>query len=138
MLTDLKIGGLAKQTICQVEVIRHYEQRRLLSARTLSQFLWRCRSPDMKHNEIRSLLWSREHPEDNCSEFNQLLYRHIGHAEHRLAVLNAPQSRLPALRMQCHVARAAKDCAILQSVADSKDGLPTSLGTDAGKRHQIR
>ena len=150
MSTNLKIGGLAKQTGCQVETIRFYEQEGLLSAPPRSQnnyrlygaehverlqFIRHCRSLDMTLDEIRSLLRFRDHPEDNCSEVNHLLDRHIGHVERRIAELQALQGQLRALRTQCHVAQAAKDCGILQSLANAEGGLPTNLGTHDGKCH---
>ena len=134
-MKKLKIGELAKQTDCQVETIRFYEQEKLLPAPARSEnnyrlygeehverllFIRHCRLLDMTLDEIRGLLRFRDRPEDNCGEVNQLLDLHIEHVARRIAELRALQAQLLALRKQCSVSQAAKDCGILQSLGSAE------------------
>lgn len=148
MQTELKIGQLAKLTDCLVETIRYYEREGLLPPPDRShanyrlygpahlerlQFIRHCRSLDMTLDEIRHLLRFKDAPEDNCSEVNALLDRHIGHVAARIAQLQALQHQLEDLRRLCHTAQAAKDCGILQSLATMEGGEPGKLGTHGGR-----
>jgi Cd(II)/Pb(II)-responsive transcriptional regulator len=145
-----KIGELSKQTDCPVETIRFYEQEGLLPAPARSQsnyrlygdahverlqFIRHCRSLDMTLGEIRSLLRFRDAPEDNCGEVNMLLDQHIKHVARRIAELQVLQRHLEVLRGQCNSAREAKDCGILQTLANAEAGAPANLGTHSGKCH---
>lgn len=130
----MRIGEIAKRTNCQIETIRYYEREGLLRApeRTDSnyrlyqdahverlRFIRQCRSLDMALDEIRTLLGFCDAPEKNCGEVNKLLDEHIGHVARRLAELKAMEKQLKELRRQCIQARAAKDCGILNELAQA-------------------
>ncbi len=127
-----KIGELARLTGSQVETIRYYEREGLLPVPGRSggnyrlygdahverlQFIRHCRSLDMTLDEIRSLLTFRDAPEQNCSEVNTLLDRHIDQVAQRIAELKALQAQLHDLRLLCDHTQSAKDCGILQSLS---------------------
>jgi Cd(II)/Pb(II)-responsive transcriptional regulator len=142
MSNSLKIGAVAKRTGCLVETIRYYEREGLLLEPARSegnyrlykdihlerlQFIRHCRSLDMTLEEIRDLLRFRDAPDENCSEVNALLDEHIEHVANRIKELKLLQNNLRGLRNLCQQTRAAKDCAILQSLGSSaKRLLPSS------------
>ena len=145
-----KIGELARLTGSQVETIRYYEREGLLPASSRSEgnyrlygdlhveqllFIRHCRSLDMALDEIRSLLSFRDAPQQNCSEVNTLLDRHIGHVAHRIAELTTLQAQLHDLRRLCDRAQAAKDCGILQSLSSPDGATPKKLGVHGGGCH---
>ena len=134
MTTGLRIGELAKRTNCQIETIRYYEREGLLHAPERTdgnyrlyqdahverlRFIRQCRSLDMALDEIRTLLRFCDAPEENCGEVNELLDEHIGHVARRVAELKVMEKRLKQLRRQCIQARAAKDCGILNELAQA-------------------
>jgi len=150
MQANVKIGELANRTECPVETIRYYEREGLLPPAARSeanyrlygevhverlQFIRHCRSLDMTLDEIRSLLSFRDAPEQNCMEVNTLLDKHIGHVAHRITELRNLQKQLKALRSQCQTAQAAKDCGILQGLAQPENNTPKNLGTHGGGCH---
>ena len=137
MTEAMKIGELAQATFCPVETVRYYEREGLLPApeRTSGnyrlygpahverlRFIRHCRSLDMTHGEIRTLLAFRDAPERQCAEVNALLDEHIGHVAQRIDELKLLERELKALRRQCHAVNAARDCGIMRS-----------LGRDAGR-----
>lgn len=134
MTTGLRIGEFARRTNCQIETIRYYERKGLLNAPERTdgnyrlyhdahveclRFIRQCRSLDMPLNEIRILLKFRDAPEKNCGDVNVLLDEHIGHVARRIAELKAMEKQLKRLRQQCVQARAAKDCGILNGLAQA-------------------
>ena len=134
MTTGLRIGELAKRTNCQIETIRYYEREGLLHApeRTDSnyrlyqdahverlRFIRQCRSLGMALDEIRTLLQFCDQPEKNCGRVNELLDEHIGHVARRVAELKTMEKQLKELRRRCIQARAAKDCGILNELAQA-------------------
>jgi Cd(II)/Pb(II)-responsive transcriptional regulator len=147
---ELKIGELAKRSGCLVETIRYYEKQGLLPHATRSQgnfrlygaahaerlqFIRHCRSLDMTLDEIRNLLQFRDAPEDNCSEVNNLLDKHIGHVAQRIKELKALETQLKALRNLCQTTQATKDCGILQNLATA-EALPVkNLGSHGSGCH---
>ena len=147
MIETLKIGELASRTACPVETIRYYEHEGLLSAPVRStgnyrlygkahverlSFIRHCRSLDMALEEIRTLLRFRDAPQENCDGANQLLDEHIVHVAARIADLNRLARELKSLRQQCGVAKAAKDCGILNELGQSKSDTAISSGTSRG------
>lgn len=147
---QLKIGELAERTGCLVETVRYYERQGLLPAPSRSernyrlygdahverlQFIRHCRSLDMTLDEIRILLSFRDAPEENCSEVNMLLDKHIGHVADRIEELKFLQHQLQELRKMCLTSQAAKDCGILQGLANAEDGTAKNLGTHGGGCH---
>ena len=136
MADALKIGELAKQTHCPIETIRYYEREGLLRAlgRTTGnyrlyqpahverlRFIRQCRSLDMALDEIRVLLKFRDAPEQNCGDVNALLDEHIGHVVRRIAELKSMAKYLKKLRRACVNTTAAKDCAILNELAQERN-----------------
>lgn len=132
MAVAWKIGDIALRTGTQVETIRYYEREGLLPAPPRSEgnyrlydeahaerltFIRHCRSLDMTLDEIRVLLKSRDAPDQNCGEANALLDRHIGHVAERIDDLQRLEKRLKELRRLCRRAQAAKDCGILNELA---------------------
>lgn len=131
MTTGMKIGQLAQATLCPIETVRYYEREGLLPEPARSRgnyrlygpqhvdrlrFIRHCRSLDMTHDEIRTLLAFRDAPEKKCDEVNALLDEHIGHVARRIAELKALQRELKDLRGQCQAVRAARDCGIMRSL----------------------
>ena len=80
------------------------------------RFIRNCRSLDMTHDEIRTLLAFRDGPEEKCDEVNTLLDEHIGHVARRIGELRALERQLKELRSQCQSVRTVRDCAIMQSL----------------------
>jgi DNA-binding transcriptional MerR regulator len=89
----------------------------------------------MSLDEIRSLLAFRDNPNESCRTVNDVLDKHIGHVAHRIRELQQLQTQLKALRNLCHTTQAAKDCEILQSLANVEDAVPANLGTHSGGCH---
>lgn len=134
MAAGLRIGELAKRASCQIETIRYYEREGLLRAPERTEgnyrlyqdahverlrFIRQCRSLDMALDEIRTLLRFRDAPEKNCSDVNALLDEHIDHVARRIAELRVMEKQLKELRLQCIKTRAAKDCGILNELAQA-------------------
>lgn len=136
MTTGMKIGELAQETSCTVATVRYYEREGLLPTATRSggnyrvygpspverlAFIRHCRSLDMTHDEIRTLLAFRDAPDRKCDEVNTVLEEHIGHVVHRIGELKQLERELKKLRSKCQQVRATRDCAIMQSlVHDSR------------------
>lgn len=132
MNTGLRIGELAKQTDCQVETIRYYEREGLLPKphRTAANyrlygenhverlsFIRHCRSLDMTHDEIRTLLRFRDAPDRNCGGVNELLDEHIGHVTARIGELRRLKDQLHQLRRTCRRIQSAENCGILKELS---------------------
>lgn len=146
MANHMKIGELARATRCSVETVRYYEREGLLPspARTGGnyrlygaahvdrlRFIRHCRSLDMSHDEIRTLLAFRDAPEQRCGEVNALLERHIGHVAGRIDELHALERELKHLRARCRAVQMARDCGIMRSLAGDS-------GMTAGKQDTHR
>ena len=144
MSTDMRIGDLAQATQCSVETVRYYERAGLLPSPVRSsgnyrlygphhverlRFIRHCRSLDMSHEEIRTLLAFRDAPEKRCDDVNALLDEHIGHVARRIAELRALERELRHLRKQCRAVNAARDCGIMRSLGrDSRRSPMTNEG----------
>ena len=128
----MRIGALASAAGCSVETVRYYEREGLLRTATRSdgnyrlygddalkrlRFIRRCRSLDMAHDKIRTLLNALDAPQKPCTEVNLLLDAHIGHVEQRIAELTALHNDLVGLRGQCAAVRDAQYCGIVQALA---------------------
>jgi DNA-binding transcriptional MerR regulator len=83
------------------------------------QFIRHCRALDMTIEEIRVLLEFREHPNAACSGVNELLDTHISHVTDRIRALSDLEGQLLQLRSRCAVEQPAKDCGILQALAEA-------------------
>lgn len=137
MNTALKIGELARRTVCPVETIRYYERAGLLPAPARSQgnyrlygethverlcFIRRCRSLDMALDEIRMLLRFHDAPTEDCAGVNDVLDAHIGHVSKRIDDLRQLDKQLRRLRRQCGVSGHARDCRILNELSHAYSG----------------
>ncbi len=129
----MKIGELAGRTECPVETIRYYERIGLLAPPQRAannyrnygdkhaerlQFIRHCRALDMGLDEIRLLLEAREKPEQECTDVNALLDRHIDRVAGKIAELAALERQLRQLRGCCSAPRASHACGILHALAD--------------------
>lgn len=147
---ELKIGALAKRSGCLVETIRYYEKQGLLPHAARSQgnfrlyseahaerlqFIRHCRSLDMTLDEIRKLLQFRDAPDDNCSEVNILLDKHIDHVAHRIKELENLKNQLKVLRNLCQSTQSRKDCGILQNLATAESPLVKKFGSHGSGCH---
>ena len=147
MTAEIKIGELARETHCPIETVRYYEREGLLPEPARSggnyrlygphhverlRFIRHCRSLDMTHEEIRTLLAFRDAPEKKCDEVNSLLDQHIGHVARRIDELRALQRELKALRGQCGAVRATRDCGIMRSLGRGSSGV-SAAGQDHGR-----
>ncbi len=150
MENQLKIGELAERTGCQVETIRFYERKGLLTTPERSQgnyrlydeanvmrlqFIRNCRSLDMTLEEIRTLLTLRDQPLHECTDVNSLLDEHIGHVNERIKELKGLQSQLKQLRSRCSTVQSVKECGILQELDQQEDTAARNLGSHAGGCH---
>lgn len=133
----MKIGELAQAAQCTVGTVRYYEKEGLLAApeRTAAnyriygqahlerlRFIRSCRSLDMTHDEIRSLLHMMDSPSEACGAINDLLDEHITHVEVRINELAQLKSQLADLRTLCQVERSVDKCGILHGL--------TAMGTE--------
>lgn len=149
MADGIRIGELAKRVACPVETIRYYEREglvpdpgrtagnyRLYGAGHIARlsFIRHCRSLDMTLNEIRTLLKFRNAPEQRCDEVNSLLDHHLREVANRIAELQKLDKHLKDLRRLCKKAQAAKDCGILNELAQAAG----ASGPDRKKRTSSR
>lgn len=130
----LRIGELAKKADCLVQTIRFYESEGLLPEPARSEgnfrlyddahlqrllFIRRCRAKDMTLDEVRQLLTFRDRPELDCGEVNALVDSHIAQVRAKLKELRELERELLDLRRSCDTARTARECGILNSLAEA-------------------
>lgn len=130
----LRIGELARRADCLVQTVRFYEAQGLLPEPARSEgnfrlysdvhlqrllFIRRCRAKAMSLEEIRQLLGFRDNPELDCAEVNVLVDAHISQVRARLKELRALEHDLIDLRRTCRSARPARECGILNSLAQA-------------------
>ena len=129
----LRIGELSKKADCLVQTVRFYESEGLLPEPARSEgnfrlydevhlqrllFIRRCRAKDMTLDEIRQLLNLRDRPELGCGEVNALVDAHIAQVRTKMKELRALERELTDLRRSCDTARTARECGILNSLAE--------------------
>jgi Cd(II)/Pb(II)-responsive transcriptional regulator len=146
----MKIGDIARATLCPVETVRYYEREGLLPSPARSsgnyrlygpvhverlRFIRHCRSLDMTHDEIRTLLAFRDAPGRRCDEVNALLDEHIGHVARRIGELKVLERELKELRSQCRVVRATRDCEIMRSLGRDP-GRAATANENHGRLHR--
>jgi len=130
----MKIGELAKRADCQIQTIRYYEAEGLLSAPARSEgnfrifhesdlerllFIRQCRSLDMTLLEVRTLLTARDRPEVDCGEVNHVVDEHISKVRARIRELRVLERDLIELRSSCGTIRSARECGILNGLAET-------------------
>ena len=129
----MKIGELAQRSGCPVETVRYYERIGLLlpPQRTANnyrsygerhaerlQFIRHCRALDIGLDEIRLLLDARDRPEQDCSDVNGLLDRHIERVAAKIAELALLEQQLKQLRGCCVATNASHACGILHALSE--------------------
>jgi len=129
----MQIGKLAKKAGCLVQTIRFYEAEGLLPEPARSEgnfrlyhdvhlqrllFIRRCRAKDMTLQEIRQMLSFRDRPELDCGEVNALVDSHIFQVRAKIKELRELERELLDLRRSCDSARTARECGILNSLAE--------------------
>jgi Cd(II)/Pb(II)-responsive transcriptional regulator len=150
----MKIGELARVTRTQVETIRYYESKGLLSppSRTAGNyriytpahaerlsFIRHCRSLDMALEEIRALLHFKDSPAEPCGDVNLLLDAHIGHVSTRIHELQSLEHQLQRLRDRCDSTQDAAHCGILSELSETPDyAKPTPATRMQGTHGRLR
>jgi len=130
----LRIGELAKKADCLVQTVRFYEVEGLLPEPARSegnfrlydevhlrrlQFIRRCRAKDMTLEEIRQLLSLRDRPDLDCGGVNTMVDAHISQVRLKIKELRELERELLELRRSCDSARTARECGILNSLAEA-------------------
>lgn len=143
----MKIGELATLAQCTVETVRYYEKEGLLSepGRTAGnfrvygaehverlRFIRNCRTLDMSHEEIRTLLVLTDQPGDGCGAINDVFDQHIAHVDERIQELTQLKRQLSALRQRCQTEQAVDACGILQGLAAMESGQKPERHTHLG------
>ncbi len=128
----MKIGDLARAANCSTETIRYYEKAGLMPPATRNSSNYReygpahlerlrlirnCRSLDMTHEEIRSLLHSLDSATQDCEPVNQLLDEHIGHVDTRIIELQDLRRQLAELRERCAEGGTVEGCGIIEGLS---------------------
>lgn len=128
----MKIGELAQIAQTTVETVRYYEKEGLLpkTTRTVGNFrvygaahqerllfIRNCRTLDMSHEEIRTLLGLADQPAEGCGAFNTVFDEHIAHVDERIRELIQLKEQLGTLRQRCQTERVVDACGILQGLA---------------------
>lgn len=139
----MKTGELSARTGCPVETIRFYEAEGLLQTperaannyREYSEehvsrvnFVMRCRSLDMAHDEIRVLLRLQDEPGTSCDEVKAMLDEHARHVDARIAELRALKSQIRQIREACADGECIGACGALESLRCTTGANPPSRG----------
>lgn len=129
----MQIGELAKRAACLVQTVRFYETEGLLPEPARSEgnfrlyddvhlqrliFIRRCRAKDMALDEIRQLLSFRDRPALDCGDVNALVDSHIAQVQAKIKDLRELERELIDLRRSCDSARTARECGILNRLAE--------------------
>lgn len=129
-----RIGELAKKAGCLVQTVRFYESEGLLLKPARSDgnfrlydgthlqrllFIRRCRALDLTLGEIAELLSFRDEPELECGDVNTLVDSHITQVKAKINELRELERELIDLRHSCDSTRTARECGILNSLAEA-------------------
>lgn len=147
----MKIGELARLSLCSVGTIRYYEREGLLpealrdqtnNYRYYSQqhldtlmFIRRCRTLDMAQDEIKRLLLARSQPEAGCKVINQLIDEHLSHVQTRIAELVELENQLTALQKSCNDNLPTRDCGILKELEQPLSEISVPAGKHISSTH---
>ncbi|MBP0595570.1 Cd(II)/Pb(II)-responsive transcriptional regulator [Paraburkholderia sp. LEh10] len=127
----MKIGELARRMNCTPDTIRFYEKEGLLpqadrtdaNYRTYNEshferlrFIRNCRSLDMTHEEVRTLLDAADDHASRCDAVDALVDEHIGHVSMRIDELLKLRDQLTALRNKCSGEHPVDACGIMQEL----------------------
>ncbi|NEX60953.1 MerR family transcriptional regulator [Noviherbaspirillum galbum] len=120
----MKIGELAKATGCQPVTVRFYERKGLLATpertdanyRVYSTkdverllFIRNCRALGLTLEEIERLVQMIDFPEQDCSDVNACLDRHMEEVDRQMQALFLLKQALSKLRGRCAVPGAVDD-----------------------------
>lgn len=135
----MKISQLATATNVNVETIRYYEQKKLLSPpmrlsngyRTYTPqhveqlaFIKHCRSLDMSLADIAELLTFTLKPQADCTQVNILINQQLLKIRARLVSLTALEQQLAHLQHQCSKPDASEQCGILHELVAAAQSDP--------------
>jgi len=136
----MKIGELSKATHTQVETIRYYEREGLLPQTDRTEgnyrvygpahverlsFIRHCRRLDMTLDEVRTLLYFKDSPPQDCSVINDLVDEHIKHVTIRIKELKSLQEQLLDLRNRCAGVGVVGECGVLSGLSRASLAEPT-------------
>jgi len=137
----LTIGQLGHATDTKIETIRYYEKIGLLPAprRTTGNyrsyaaehlqrlgFIRRARELGFSIEDIRELLKLAAHGEKPCEEVDQLVARHLGTTERKIAALTRLRRELRDTLNSCKGGRIA-ECRVIQALSPAP-GRPKKTG----------
>ena len=129
----MRIGQLARIVDIEMQTIRFYEKKGLLSSpqrqengyriyteehREQLGFIRRCRILGLSLAEIRELLSYQDNPHDPCAAVNAMLDDHISHTRSQIAALETLEMQLVALRKSCNDGRNVMACGVLAGIND--------------------
>jgi len=131
----MRIGQLAKIAGVDMQTIRYYEKKGLLSSPERQEngyriytkehheqlaFIRRCRILGLSLAEIRELLSNQDNPHQPCSAVNAMLDDHISHVRSQMAALEALEVQLVALRKSCNDGRKVEACGVLAGISEGR------------------
>lgn len=133
----LRIGQVAAQAGVNVQTLRYYERRGLLTEpeRTRSgyrlyppdtiqivRFIKRAQELGFSLNEIEQLLQLRDDRVSSCDEVQALAEAKIETVEEKIRQLTALKEALEALVRSCEREDADRECPILEAIEDAVGG----------------
>ncbi|MEC4681621.1 MAG: helix-turn-helix domain-containing protein [Nitrospirota bacterium] len=128
------IGGLSKQTGCNIETIRYYERIGLLPKPPRTEgghrlyereqikrlvFIRRSRELGFSLDEIRTLLRLVDGKRYTCQEVKALTEEHLGDIKKKIADLKKLQKTLGEISAQCQGGQVPK-CPIIDALFEEK------------------
>jgi len=127
----LSIGELAKQAKVNIETIRYYERRGLISEpprnrsghrqyplETLkrTRFIKRCQALGFSLNEVLSILELKMTPDSTCSDMQSRVSEKIKTVEEKIAELNQIKEALRRMLKKCSGKGPIGHCPILEEL----------------------
>lgn len=134
-MSDLKIGGLARQTGTNAPTIRYYEEIGLLRSANRQAggqriygdadvkqltFIRRCREFGFSIEQVRSLVAMVQDPASSCVQARDLAQEHLVAIRSKLSELRALERSMAAFVASCDASCAGgpgPDCVILDDLA---------------------
>lgn len=128
------IGGLSKQTGCNIETIRYYERIGILSKPPRSEgghrlyereqikrlvFIRRSRELGFSLDEIRTLLRMVDGKQFTCQEVKIVSDRHLENVKKKISDLRRLQKTLRGISSQCE-GGLVPDCPIIDALFEEK------------------
>jgi len=128
------IGGLSKQTGCNIETIRYYERIGLLPKPPRTEgghrlyereqikrlvFIRRSRELGFSLDEIRTLLRLVDGKRYTCQEVKTLTEEHLGDIKKKIADLKKLQKTLGEISAQCQGGQ-VPECPIIDALFEEK------------------